>query len=61
VLKHPGIFLVLSAVAMMMSSHTSAADLRLPIEPAAAPRQQPQKSEKALFEEFLRFKRQQHR
>jgi len=58
VLKHPGVLLVLSAFAMMMISHANAADLRLRIEPAAAPRQQPQKSEKELFEEFLRFKRQ---
>jgi hypothetical protein len=55
--------LVLSALAIMMPSNGSAADLRLRIDPTAvrpAPAPSP-KSRKQLFEEFLQLKKQQSR
>jgi hypothetical protein len=54
---------VLLALATMMPSNGSAADLRLRIDPTAArpaPAPSP-KSRKQLFEEFLQLKKQQSR
>jgi hypothetical protein len=61
VLKSAGSILVLSASAMMMSSDGIAADLRLRMQPAASRQEQPHKSRKELFEEFLRWKSRQSR
>jgi hypothetical protein len=62
VLKYAGTILVLATSAMMMmSSPASAADLRLRMQPAASRQEQPHKSMKELFEEFLRWRSQQPR
>ena len=61
--RRAGRFLVLSVFAVVMSSHASAADLRLPIEPTVErPAKTPlPKSCKELFEEYLQWKKQQSR
>jgi hypothetical protein len=61
--RQAGRSLVLSVAAIIMSSHASAADLRLQIDPTVArPATIPlPKSRKELFEEYLRWKKQQSR
>jgi hypothetical protein len=61
VLKHAGIFLVLSSATMTTSSAGSAADLQLRIEPTAARHELSLKRVKELFEEYLKWKSQQSR
>jgi hypothetical protein len=61
VLKYTGAILVLLASVMVMSSHGNAADLRLRMQPASSRQEQPHKSMKELFEEFLRWRSQQPR
>jgi hypothetical protein len=55
-LNHAGRVLALSVFAVIMPSVGSAADLRLRIEPAAARREQSQKSMKEIFEEYLKWR-----
>jgi hypothetical protein len=63
VLRHAARFLAFAVSALIMSSNGSAADLRIPIQSAVAqPETAPSaKSRWQLFEEFLRWKRQQSR
>ena len=61
--RQAGAFLVLSLFAAIMSSDASAADLRIPVDarvarPAATPLP---KSRQELFEEYLRWRKQQLR
>jgi hypothetical protein len=61
-LNYAGKLLALSVFAVIVPSVGSAADLRLRIDPAAVPREQPlKKMMKEIFEEYLKWRSQQSR